>query len=208
MASRFFPFSLSSPSSLLCSLADFWTAACFSWLPLRNVSRHRITGSHLLWFQTYFKPIKNLGRLSCAVPTPAWFPEAPTYLGKGSEMPKTPPSSSASAAVTGGCWSSLPPLALGNPPLADSEVKPRSPAWLSDCFPAELLIVYVHGSAQLSQSLQLLEMAKFILYEMWRSAFLSAHISPDVWGSHLSGMYLEFRPMPKSQSCKKYSQPY
>lgn len=84
----FFPFSLSSPSSLLCSSAAFWTAACFSWLPLRNVSRHWITGSHLLWFQTYFKPIKSLSCLSCGVPTPAWFPEAQTYLGKGSKMPK------------------------------------------------------------------------------------------------------------------------
>lgn len=34
------------------------------------------------------KPIKNLSHLSCGVPTPAWFPGAQTYLGKGSKVPK------------------------------------------------------------------------------------------------------------------------
>lgn len=120
VASCFFPFSLSSPSSLLCSSVGFWTAACFSWLPLRNIGRHWITGSHLLWFQTYFKPIKNLNHLSCGVPTPAWFPEAQTYLGRGSKVPKYLPlgglrfvqavpslagCSAASPAVTQGCQS-------------------------------------------------------------------------------------------------------
>lgn len=40
---------------------------------------------------------------------------------------------------------------------------------------------------------------------MWVSGFVSAHISPDVWVSHLSGMYLKFCPMPKSQSHKNIS---
>lgn len=84
----FFPSSLSSPSSPLCSLAWFWTVACFPWLTLRRVNQHWITGSCLLWFQTYFNPIKNLSYLPCAVPTPAWFPEAQTYLGKGNKEPK------------------------------------------------------------------------------------------------------------------------
>lgn len=85
----FFPFPLSSPTSVLCSSGTFWMAACFSWLPLKNVSRHWINGSHLLWFQTNFKSIKNLSHLSCSVPTPAWPPEAQIYyLGKGSKVPK------------------------------------------------------------------------------------------------------------------------
>lgn len=55
---------------------------------------------------------------------------------------------------------------LENPPLTSDEVKPWSSAWLSVCFPAELQEAYIHGPAQVSQSLQLLEMSKFILYEM------------------------------------------
>lgn len=94
---------------------------------------------------------------------------------------------------------------LENPPHANDEVKPWSSAWLSVCLLAELLGAYIHGPAQVSQSLQLLEMSKFILYEMWVSGFVSAHISPDVSGSHLSGMYLKFCPMPKSQSFKNIS---
>lgn len=100
---------------------------------------------------------------------------------------------------------SLNPLHLENPPLANEEVKPWSPAWLPVCFLAELLPVYIHGPARVSQSFQLLEMSKFILYGMWVSGFVSAHISPDVWVSHLSGMYLKFCPMPKSQSYKNIS---
>lgn len=106
VASCFFPFLLSSPTSLLCSSVTFWMAACFSWLPLRNVSRHWINGSHLLWFQTNFKPIKNLSHLSCGVPAPAWSPEAQMYLGKGSKVPKNLP-------VCGLSWSWLSPLLQG-----------------------------------------------------------------------------------------------
>lgn len=120
----FFSFPLSSPTSVLCSSVTFWTAACFSWLPLKNVSRHWINESHLLWFQTNFKPIKNLSHLSCSVPTPAWPPEAQmSYLGKSSRVPKylsvcglsfvlAVPSvaghSAASALVTWGCCSPWP----------------------------------------------------------------------------------------------------
>lgn len=76
-------------------------------------------------------------------------------------------------------------------------VKPCSPIWLQEPFRAELLTAYIQGSVQVSQSLQLLEISKFVFYEMRISGVLSAHISADVWGSHLSGMYLEFCPVPK-----------
>ena len=67
---------------------------------------------------------------------------------------------------TGHRESSVSPLHLGNPPLADGEVKPWPPAWLPDSSPAELQTAYIHSSAQVSQSLQLLEKSIFILYEM------------------------------------------
>lgn len=82
-----------------------------------------------------------------------------------------------------------------------------SPGLQSGCQCVSLLNFWELTSMALpqSQSLQLLEMSKFILYEMWVSGFVSAHMSPDVSVSHLSGMYFKFCPMPKSQSYKNIS---
>lgn len=92
------------------------------------------------------------------------------------------------------------PLHLENPPHANDEVKPWPPA----CLLVELLGAHIHGPAQVSQSLQLLEMSKFILYEMWVALYQLISLQM-FWISHLSGMYLKFCPMTKSQSYKNIS---
>lgn len=83
-------------------------------------------------------------------------------------------------------------------------MQPCSLIQLWEQFLTQLLTACVTVSAQVSQSLQLLEMSTSVLYEMRIRDLLSAHIFADVWGSHQSGMYLECYPLPKLQSYKKF----